>query len=177
MRVKFTYNQEDLVDATVRFSARSKSLRALRNRRRLWSALLMWVIMWALFRFSIIGALIGVGAGMVVLLADLLWYNRQYRRNLRKLFRDTYGDENEFVCQVELTPEALKTSGKDCQHNTGWEMIEEVISTNDSVDIFGRQGKCVIVRNRAFGSVEDRQRFIELAREYMNRAQAPNPEK
>lgn len=174
MRVKFTYNQEDLVDATVRFSARSKSVRALRNKRRLWGALLMWVIVWVLFRFSTVGALIGVGAGIVVLLVDLLWYDRQYRRNLRKLFRETYGDENDFVCEVELTPEGLKTRGKDCQHNTGWEVIEEVISTDDSVDIFGRQGKCVIVRNRAFSSVEEQQRFIELAREYMNRAQASN---
>jgi hypothetical protein len=170
MRVKFTYSQEDLVDATLRFSARSKSLRALRHKRALWGALGACAVIFVLFRFSLIGALAGVIAAIIVLIIDPFLYDRQYRKNLRTLLRERYGDENEFICEVELTPERLKMIGPDSQSSAGWEIIEEVVSTNDSVDIFGRKAHGVIVRNRAFTSAEERQQFIDLAREYMKRA-------
>jgi molybdate-binding protein len=56
-----------------------------------------------------------------------------------------------------------------------WKLVEEMVSTGDSVDIFTRSGG-VIVRNRAFSSSEERQRFIEMAREYMNQARGAGPD-
>jgi hypothetical protein len=172
MRVQFTYTQEDLVDATMRFSARSKSLRALRRKRAVWSALLLWSVILVVLRFSMKGAISGAVAALIALIIDPFTHRYQYRRNLRKVFKEQYSEENEFICEVELLPECLKTSGKNSQCSTEWETIEEILSTKDSVDIFGRKGGGVIVRNRAFSSAEERQRFIDLAREYMNLAKA-----
>ena len=93
----------------------------------------------------------------------------QLRKHLRKLFREMYGDQNHFTCEVELSPEALKTNSEPGQNTTEWAKIEEVVPTSDSVDIFG-PAAAVVVRNRAFTSAEERQRFIDLAREYMNQA-------
>ena len=169
MRVQFTYTQEDLVDASLRFSARSQSVRVMRRKRTAWAALLAWLLVFVMFRFSIKGAIGGIVAALMVVIIDPLTYDYQSRKNLRKIVKERYGEENEFVCEVELLPEGLKTSGQNIQASTEWETIQEVVSTSDSVDIFGRKGG-VIVRNRAFSSPEERQRFIELAREYMNRA-------
>jgi hypothetical protein len=63
----------------------------------------------------------------------------------------------------------LKTGGQSCQTITDWRTVEDVVPTSDSVDIFAKEGGC-IVRNRAFGSPESRQEFIDLARDYMNQA-------
>ena len=172
MRVQFTYSQEDIVDATMRFSARSKSLRALRHKRTAWAALLSWLLVFAIFRFSIKAAISGLVAALLVVIIDPFTYNYQHRKNMRKIFKEQYGEENEFICEVELLPEGIKMSGKNSQCRTEWETIEEIVPTKDSVDIFGRKGSGVIVRNRAFSSTEERLHFIELAREYMNRAQA-----
>jgi hypothetical protein len=172
MRVQFSYSQEDVVDASVRFSARSKSLRALRHKRTAWAALLSWLLVFAIFRFSLKAAISGLVAALLVVIIDPFTYNYQHRKNLRKLLKESYGEEDNFVCEVELLPEGLKTSGENSQCRTEWETIEEIVSTDDSVDIFGRKGGGVIVRNRAFSSAEERQRFIELAREYMNLAKA-----
>ena len=171
MRVQFIYSQEDLVDATMRFSARSKSLRGLRRKRAVWSALLLGSVILVVFRFSMKGAISGAVAALIALIIDPFTYKYQFRRNLRKIFKEQYGEENEFICEVELLPDGLKTSGENSQCRTEWETIEEIVSTNDSVNIFGRKGG-VIVRNRAFSSIEERLRFIELARQYMNRARA-----
>jgi len=173
MRIQFTYSQEDVVDAAMRFSARSKSLRALRHKRTAWAAFLSWLLVFVIFRFSIKAAICGLVAALLVMIIDPFTYNYQHRKNMRKLLKERYDQEDNFVCEVELLPEGLKTSGENSQCRTEWETIEEITSTKDSVDIFGRKGGGVIVRNRAFSSAEERERFIELAREYMNLAKAP----
>jgi hypothetical protein len=166
MRVQFSYSQEDLVDASLRFAARSKSVRLMRRKRTAWLALLAWLLVFVFFRFSFHGAIAGMIAALIVVITDPFTYNYELRKNLRKIAKERYGEENEFVCEVELLPEGLKTSAENIQGTTAWKTIDEVVSTDDSVDIFGR--KCgVIVRNRAFSSAEERARFIELAREYM----------
>lgn len=169
MRVKFTYSQEDVVDASMRFTARSQSIRLLRLKRRIWTSLLVWFVILALFRFTIKGVIGGLIAGLIVMAIDPMIYEYQLRRNLRKFFKERLGDENEFVCEVELLPAELRTSSHECESHNEWETIEEVVSTSDSVDIFGRKGG-VIVRNRAFVTAEERQKFIDLARDYMNQA-------
>jgi hypothetical protein len=172
MRVQFTYTQEDLVDATMRFSARSKSLRGLRRKRSMLSALLLGSVIFVVLRFSMKGAIGGAVAALIALIIDPFTHRYQYRRNLRKIFKEQYGEDNEFICDVEVLPEGLNISGKNSQCHTEWATIEEIMSTEDSVDIFGRKGGGVIVRSRAFSSAEERQRFIDLARDYVNRARA-----
>jgi hypothetical protein len=169
MRVEFTYSQEDLVDASMRFTARSQSIRLMRLKRRIWASLLVWFFILALFRFTIKGVIGGLIAGLIVMAIDPMIYEYQLRKNLRKYVKERHGDENEFVCEVELLPEGLRTSSHESQSNNEWETIEDVVSTSDSVDIFGRKGG-VIVRNRAFTTAAARQQFIDLARDYMNRA-------
>src|ERR1700730_5011990 len=177
MRVQFNYSQEDIVDASVRFFARSKSLRLMRRKRTAWLALLAWLLVFVFFRFSFHGAIAGMAAALIVVITDPFIYNYELRKNLRKIAKERYGEENEFVCDVELLPEGLKTSAENIHGTTEWETIEEVVSTDDSVDIFGRKTG-VLVQSRAFSSAEDRARFIELVREHMNRAGAAGkPEK
>ena len=147
----------------------------MRRKRTAWLAFLAWLLVFILTRYSVKGFISGMVAALIVVITDPWTYKYELRKNLRKVAKERYGEENEFVCEVELLPEGLKTrgetSGENIQGTTGWETIEEVVSTDDSVDIFGRKGG-VIVRNRAFSSAEERARFIELAREYMNLAKA-----
>lgn len=171
MRVQFNHTQEDFVDATMRFSARSKSLRLMRRKRTAWLALLAWLLVFVITGYSIKGAICGLVAALIVVITDPPVYNYELRKNLRKVAKERYGEENEFSCEVELLPEGLKTSGQNFQCTTEWETIDEIVATKDSVDIFSRKTG-VIVRNRAFRSAEERARFIELAREYMNRTSA-----
>jgi hypothetical protein len=114
--------------------------------------------------------LVAAGAALVVVIINPYLYDRRYRKNLVNFYKEKLGDENEFVCEVDLLPDGLKTSGQDCWSTTRWTDIEDIIPTSDSVDIFGRKGSGCIVRNRAFNSAAQRQEFIELAREYMSKS-------
>jgi hypothetical protein len=54
----------------------------------------------------------------------------------------------------------------------GWQAVEEIKETGDSVDIFTRDGGGVIVRNRAFQSNADRVKFVELANASLNQSRS-----
>jgi len=170
MRVSFKYSQEDLVDATVRFSARSRAIRNIRRRNLLWSVVLLAAIAILVFKLSIIGLVIFLVTALVVVIINPLLYEHFYRNNLRKIYKEKLGNEDEFTCEVQLLPEGLQTRGQNCHSTTEWNEIEDIVPTGDSVDIFGRKGGGCIVRDRAFGSPHERQQFIDLAREYMNSA-------
>ena|ERR1051325_35216 len=170
MRVSFKYSQEDLVDATVRFAARSKSVQSIRRRQLFWSAVLLVAVVMLILKFSIMLMITAALAALIIISFNPYLYDRRYRKNLRAFYKEKLGDDNDFTCQVELLPEGLRTSGEDHLTLMRWDDIEEIVPGNDSVDIFGRKGGGCIVRNRAFGSTEERQRFIDLAREYMNKS-------
>jgi uncharacterized protein (DUF58 family) len=172
MKVSFKYSQEDLVDATVRFAARSKTLRGIRRRQLFWGAVLLVALALLILKFSIMLMITAVLAALIIISINPYLYDRRYRKNLRAFYKEKLGDENEFTCQVELLPEGMRTSSAEHVNLIKWDEVEEIVPTSDSVDIFGHKGGGCIVRNRAFASAEERQRFIETATAYLNQARA-----
>ena len=170
MKVNFKYSQEDLVDATVRFYARSKSVQGIRRRQLFWSAVLLVALVMLLLKFSVMLMVTAALAALIIISFNPYLYDRRYRKNLRAFYKEKLGDENEFTCEIELLPEGMRMSGEDHLTLLKWQNIEEIVPGSDSVDIFGRKGGGCIVRNRAFASAEERQRFIETATAYLNQA-------
>lgn len=70
-------------------------------------------------------------AAAIAMAIDQPLHRYQLRKNLRKVFREMYGTENQFTCDVEITPEGLKTKGREGESATDWIRIEEVVSTSD----------------------------------------------
>jgi len=169
MHVQFTHNQEEIVDAWLRASKRSQVIRRMRRRRSVLLALLAGLFVLVFVRFSISGIIAAAVAVLLCLLTDPWFYRYAHRKSLRKLIKERYGEESQFDCQVELLPQGVKTNTSDVELTLPWETIAEIVETSDSVDIFARQGFCII-RNRAFSSGDERQRFIDLAHEYVNKA-------
>ncbi len=90
------------------------------------------------------------------------------QKRLRKLHQEILGNENSFVCEVELTPYGFTVSQMNREIKYSWQAVKEIEETSDSVDIFTRDGGGVIVRNRAFQSVAERMTFIESATSFLN---------
>ena len=90
MRVSFKYSQEDLVDATVRFAARSKAIRGIRRRALLWSVVLSVSLAILFFKFSILATIIFMLTGLVGVIINPSLYDRRYRNNLRKRYRENW---------------------------------------------------------------------------------------
>jgi len=155
------------VDASKRFLAHSKAARTWRRQDRIWFAIILRGRRFCFFPPISMGRLIyrAGGCDIFVILAGI-FYESSLKNRLRKIVRESHGDKNAFVCEVELTPESLVTRGDNTRTVTEWKDVEEIVVTNDTIDIFAKHHGGVIVRNRAFKSESERQQFIDLARSY-----------
>ena len=105
-------------------------------------------------------------ASLAALFAALIYPGLQRRsinKRLHKLQREKFGDTNRFLCEVELTAARIWIRQGDTQISYEWRVVEEIVDTEDAVDIITRDGGGVTVRNRAFQSADERRAFIELA--------------
>jgi hypothetical protein len=167
MKVQFSYTQEEIVDASIRFLARSKTIRSTRWQGLLWTTGLTWLLVFALFRASFKGGLIGLLAALISALIYPGMHRRTVEKRLRKYCKEKFGDTTSFICEVELTPAGIRTQSLNTHTTSEWKNVEEILVTEDSVDIFTRQGGGgVVVRNRAFKSSDERLEFIRMAQDF-----------
>lgn len=152
-----------MVDASMRLLARSKTIRSTRWQGLLWTAGLTWLLVFALFGASFKGGLIGLLAASISALIYPSMHRQSVQKRLRKFCKEKFGETTSFICEVELTPTGIRTQSLNTQTTSEWKNVEEILVTEDSVDIFTRQGGGVVVRNRAFQSADERRVFIELA--------------
>ena len=175
MRVKFTYSQEDSVDASLRFLRRSKTFHSGRWQATIFLTLFFWLAIYIIFISFLHNPYLAVieAVGVAVVIAALYptRHEQATKKRLRRFYKESYGDRNNFQCEVELTPQEIRIDCDNTRTVYEWKLVDEIVSTKDSVDIFTRSGG-VIVRNRAFASPGERQHFIDMAREYSGGARS-----
>jgi hypothetical protein len=178
MRVRFNYTQDDLADCSRRIMARSKVARSWRWHGIAGAGLLTGLIAFVpLYWVPRVGAVVGVLAAVFGALYAAVSHKQRVEGRLRRVFKEQFGDENDFVCEVEVAPSALLIKDRTTQITWEWKEVEEIVVTGDSVDIFTRSGG-VIVRNRAFKSPDEQKQFVALAQGYVDVArQAESPAK
>ena len=159
-----------MVDASMRFTERSKTYRSIRLREAIWTAIISWIVIFAIFHSAPVKAVVAATLG--TLIAALLtkpMHRSITQGRVRKLIKEAHGDENAFPCEVELGPDAVRFIGRTAQIMIEWKDVEEISVTTGSVDIYGR-ATSIVVRDRAFASAEEKRQFIELAQSYLNAA-------
>jgi hypothetical protein len=70
MHVQFIYTQEDLVDASTRFLARSKTIRRWRLMELGWSRVLTWGIVFLIFRNAFIKAVLAASVAALIAVSN-----------------------------------------------------------------------------------------------------------
>ncbi|HSS19431.1 MAG TPA: YcxB family protein [Pyrinomonadaceae bacterium] len=167
MHVQFAFTQEDMLDATRRFMARSKVVAASRRKGLILTAAFTGLLLFGLF-YWYGHPLAGGPVGLIGAAVSALLYPSSHRKavdkQLRKYHHELFGDAKSFVCEVELTTAGVLVKQMDRQVLYEWPSITEILETNDSVDIFTKDGAGVVVRNRAFTTPDDKSEFLRLAR-------------
>src|SRR5262249_54858846 len=113
----------------------------------------------------IFGAIItGAIAGSIYMLTQ----KSSRQRKILKFCQEKYG-YGPYTCEIEMTESALVVNQMGMQIARDWTTVKDVESTKDSVDIV-LNDSVVVVRNRAFQSPDERERFISLTRQYIERS-------
>jgi hypothetical protein len=177
MRVEFNYTIDDMVDVHMRVLKRSRAARAWRWRDLILSSLMTGVLLFAVIPEGITGKII---VGTIGLLLGAVLYpvlnEMTVKRRLRKWHEENIGSDKPLTCEVELNQSGIHTKSNGTRIIYAWENVTEIKETEGSVDIYSERGGLVVVRERAFTSPGDHQRFIELAKQFMELAhKSPRP--
>jgi hypothetical protein len=171
MHLQFEFTQDDIIDAAQRCLARSKTVRATRMKGLLVSVGLSWLFTFLFFllvvRLPFAGAIAGLLTGLTTGVIYPGSHQRGMERRLRAFYREHYGDAGPFLCEMEVSPVGIWVRQANTQVTHEWESVEGVEETAGGLEVLIRHGNCVIVRDRAFGSPEERRRFIELTQSYI----------
>jgi len=171
VRVSFQFTIDDLVDGAERAVQRSGVARGWRWQRMVGScalsALIAYVVVPGSDATRLFAALV-----VAVLCAAILPFGSggARKRRLAQYFREQFGGDGPFTCEVELTPAALVAIQRGARSERPWSMIRAIQVTDDSVDFVTQGAGTLIVRNRAFKSREERDAFVNLARSYAPQA-------
>jgi len=164
VKVKFDFTVDDLVDSSERAVARSGVARSWRWQGMLGSCALSAAVAYVLVPARPVFAAV-VGAAICAAIYPFS-IGRSRKRRLQKYFREQFGGEGPFTCEVELTPTGLVTVQSGTRTVRDWSSIVEIQETADSVDFVSKGAGSLIVRNRAFRSAEEHHAFVKLARSY-----------
>lgn len=167
MKVKFDFTLDDLVDVSERASIRSRVMRSLHSQGLIIVCLTGAVVAF----FTVAGSterrlFAATVAAVVCALIYPFSMGRARKSQLRKYFREQFGGDGPYSCEVELTPAALVTAQAGTRAERAWSTVTGIQETADSVDFAFKGSGTLVVRNRAFRSPEERNAFIRLARSY-----------
>lgn len=167
MKVSFDFTVNDLVDGAERAVARSGVARGWRWQRLVVSCTLTAIVAYIAVPGSDANKLFGAAVAAILCAAILPFSSGSGRRHrLQQYFREQFGGDGPFTCEVELTPQALVTVQRGARNERQWSMIRAIQVTDNSVDFITQGAGSVIVRNRAFKTREEHDAFIDLARKY-----------
>lgn len=174
LRVAYDATIDELVDCQQRLLRRSQVAAGWRKNTYLSTFIASFVTGEALL---VAQGEPGLGALVpsTILAAVLSWlfggvlYRRQVARRLRNYLKEQTGDQPHVRCEFELTPEHLWTRQSGISYTFDWTLAQEVEDAPDAVIIYFGKG-IGIVRNRAFSSPAERERFLALAREFASTA-------
>ncbi|MBI2297406.1 MAG: hypothetical protein HYU66_00390 [Armatimonadetes bacterium] len=170
MTVEFDATVDDLVDATMRVSADSRTVRGWRLEGRVVYGILIGAVAAALSpapaAFRLVAALVGFVVGAVIYTGQR---DATTRKRLRKLYLERLGAELPFRVEVSLLPHGVRVRGMGNESTYAWRNVESVTKQPDSVDIRLRQG-LIVVRKRAFHTYDVLDEFVEMARRLAEQA-------
>lgn len=101
--------------------------------------------------------------------ATIRVYRRVGRRvdgRVREAIEQRASAETPFELEVWLAPEGVHFTQKNSPFLQKWDVVEGIEVDGGDVLFPMRDGGILIVRSRAFGSNEARQRFVELANQF-----------
>ena len=167
MRVAFDFTLDDMVDVAERAAERSATVQGIRVQARYVSSLIAAVIVYLILPGSETWRL--AGAGLAALICAWIYpsdYKKLHRKKLRQHFREQFGSEGPFRCEVELTPEGLAVTQAGARLVREWSTITAVLDGGDCIEFVARGSGSLVVRNRAFKSQSEHAEFLRLARSY-----------
>jgi hypothetical protein len=174
MRVQFEFTAADMADAAERAAAHSRTVREWRAQgRATWAALLSLALFFALQGRILTRAIysLAIFIGLVLLYPHI--FRSSPSAQYLNYYREKLGGDGPFICEVEITPEAVTTRQCGTEMKISWRNVTAVNDTPGGLELTWRSGGFAVIRDRAFQTPQQRSDFLELARSYSMSSNSP----
>ncbi|MBX7258868.1 MAG: hypothetical protein K1Y02_21070 [Candidatus Hydrogenedentes bacterium] len=171
MVARFEFTIDDLVDTQLRLFNRSRHYYfAAWQGAGLLGALAGIAIY--VFGEGELWARVGMAIFVFVLVAGYCVRESSRGRRIRavKCYRELLGTDGPFICEVEIRPDCLITRQLECEMKHSWTAVKEIKDSEDCIEFLIHAGWHTVVRNRAFATEEMRRAYLQMAREFWERA-------
>lgn len=179
-RVEFDSTLDEIVDVNMRLVEHTAAYR--QQRRRSQWAVGVCVIgapvaivlaqtempSYATLAFASSAALVG---GLTVGFLYGRYHDRHVRHHYRRIAKEMHGGVEQVHWEFELRKDALWTKSPHAEVSFPWARLTRVSDTRGSIELWFDPGLAV-VRDRAFPTQEDRERFLDAVKNYVRTEKA-----
>jgi hypothetical protein len=173
IRVEFDSTLEEVVDVHILLATNTETYRRQRQNSQILvggclAALLLVISLRSVVDPSglLMAAILAGCAGFAIVTGLLYgrWYDSYVRRHHRDMVRELLRNANQVHCMAEVREDALWTKVDDTEITFNWRRLKRLNETAGSIELWFDPGIAVI-RDRAFASPVDRQRFMDAIRD------------
>ena len=172
IKIAFDATLDDIVDAGMRFSKQSVSLRRARINAIAVVGFMSagGVLAGVLFRADrittflvvVVGA-VAIAFGLIAALVYRLFYDRSSRHRLRQVASEQLAGAASFHCEIELRPEVLWLKQGGTEVSFPWTEALAMHESSDAIELRFKGG-LVVARSRAFSADVERRAFVAQAK-------------
>ena len=171
MKVQFEFSASDLAEVASRASDRSRVVQGWR-----WQGRMTWAVLVSLLVYLLAPGQPTSRAvfAMLVCLLLVVVIHRLSRTpgghsQMLKYYREQLGGDGPFVCEVELSPAALVTRQLGAEITHPWSQVVSAAAVSGGIEFIYRPIGVLLVRDRAFKTLESREEFLALAHRLISR--------
>jgi hypothetical protein len=163
--VRFDFTIEDLVDAGQRNADRSRVVQRMRQTTMLGGGILVTAVLFFVVPGpTLLRLLVALTAGFLAAMAYPSLRRSAVRERLKAYWLERLKSAGPFTCEVDLTAEGITVRQLSTTTSTPWSALASVTEVPDGVEILGKKGGFILVRERAFASPEAKRVFAERIR-------------
>jgi hypothetical protein len=166
MKVQFEFTVQDLAEVASKHASASRVVSASR-----WNARALWAAMIGIAAFGIVPtALIGrTLAGLAAFTVSILVWKKPGTQSpnpvMVKYYREQLGSDGPFTCEVELCESDFRTRQFGTETVHPWSHVASIELVPEGIEFRIKPMGLVLVRDRAFATSQNKELFLQRARE------------
>lgn len=168
IKVEFDYTLDELVETALRSQRKTKTYQREIHRAVLLAGGATFILVYLLIRDEVwVRIAIGVVGAFVSMGLNLWLVRKAGTRRLKKYYQELISDQWPIHLEIELNENGVVARERDATTEIKWARFAKVEENNRSVEFTTKEGRLIVVRERAFKSEEEKRQFIHFAKQHI----------
>ncbi len=176
MKAQFQFTASDLAEVGGRAVDRSPLVRKWQVRSRIFLSVILGILVFGLMRGEL-----GIRLALAILVGGTFFWlasrgaPKARKDRLVQVYRERLGGDGPFLCEVEITEEAVVSRQLGTESRHAWSKVTSISEMPGGIEFIYAPMGSLVVRDRAFADAAARTAFLQQARSYHQSAPKEKP--